>query len=84
MSNFYTNVQSIGGNILYRGIVNDRRVKQKIEYSPSLYLPSKREQAQFKNLEGEPLEQKIFGNILGLLRLASNVITAFICQRSCS
>jgi len=64
MSNFYTNVQSIGGNILYRGIVNDRRVKQKIEYSPSLYLPSKREQAQFKNLEGEPLEQKIFGNIL--------------------
>jgi DNA polymerase elongation subunit (family B) len=62
-SNFYTNVQSIGGNILYRGIVNGRRVKQKIEYSPSLYLPSKRENTTFKNLEGEPLEQKIFGNI---------------------
>ena len=33
MSNFYTNVQVVSGNILYRGVLDGKRVKQKIEYS---------------------------------------------------
>ena len=62
MKNFYTNVQSIGGNILYRGVMGGKRVKQKIEYSPSLYLPSTRP-TEFKSLDGHYLKQKIFGDI---------------------
>ncbi len=62
MSNFYTNVQSFGNNILYRGIQDGKRVKERIEYSPSLYLPSKRI-TNFTSLEGDYLDQKIFGDI---------------------
>jgi len=57
---FYTNVQCFGNNILYRGIIDGKRVKQKIEYSPSLYIPSKKV-TNFTSLEGEYLDQKIFG-----------------------
>jgi len=60
--NFYTNVQSFGNNILYRGIQNGKRVREKIEYSPSLYIPSKKI-TNFTSLEGDYLDQKIFGRI---------------------
>ena len=64
MSNpFYTNVLVSGNYILYRGI--DRkgsRVKQRIEYSPSLYIPSKMK-TDLKSLQGENLQQKIFGTM---------------------
>ena len=36
--NFYTNVQSVGGKILYRGIRGGKKVKLKIDYEPKLYL----------------------------------------------
>ena len=62
MANFYTNVQSIGGNILYRGIKNGQRIKEKIEYSPSLYLPSKKI-TNITSLDGDYLDQKSFGTI---------------------
>jgi len=62
LSSFYTNVQSFGNNILYRGIQNGKRVKQKVEYSPSLYIPSKKI-TNFTSLDGEYLDQKIFGDI---------------------
>ena len=62
MSNFYTNVQSFGNNILYRGIQNGKRVKERVEYSPSLFLPSKRI-TNFTTLEGDYLDQKIFTDI---------------------
>ena len=62
MSNFYTNVQCFGNNILYRGIQNGKRVKQRIEYSPSLFLPSKKI-TNFTSLDGDYLDQKIFGDI---------------------
>jgi len=55
-------VQSFGNNILYRGIQNGKRVKEKIEYSPSLYIPSKKI-TNFTSLEGDYLDQKIFGRI---------------------
>ena len=59
---FYTNVRSWGNNILYRGVKNGKRVKMKIEYEPSLYLPSKKP-TQFKTLNGEFLEQKKFDSM---------------------
>ena len=64
MSKFYTNVQSFGNNIYYRGVIDGKKVKQKIEYSPSLFLPSRKNpQGIYKSLTGEPLDQKIFGTI---------------------
>jgi len=62
MTSFYTNAQSFGNYILYRGILDGKRVKQRIEYSPSLYIPSKKI-TKFTSLDGEYLDQKIFGNI---------------------
>ena len=62
MSSFYTNVQSFGNNILYRGIQNGKRVKQKVEYSPSLFISAKKI-TNFTNLEGDYLQQKIFRNL---------------------
>ena len=62
MKTFYTNVQCLGNNILYRGVKNGKRIKAKIEYSPSLYIPSKRV-TNLTSLDGDYLEQKIFGNI---------------------
>ena len=59
---FYTNVKNLSGNILYRGVVNGKRVKQRIEYSPSLFIPSKRV-TNYTSLEGDYLDQKIFGTI---------------------
>ena len=63
MSNsFYTNVQVFGNNILYRGVLDGKRVKKKVEYSPSLYIPSKKV-TQFTTLDGEYLDQKVFDSI---------------------
>lgn len=62
MSNFYTNVISIGNNILYRGVKDGRRIKLKIGYKPSLYLPTKKE-TNYKTLGEEYLEKKTFASI---------------------
>lgn len=62
MKSFYTNVQTFGSNILYRGIQNGKKVKQRIEYSPSLYIPSKRI-TNFTSLDGDYLDQKVFGTM---------------------
>ena len=59
---FYTNIQNLGGTILYRGIMDGKKVKQRIDYTPSLYLPSKRP-TQFKTLHGQFLEPKKFDSI---------------------
>jgi DNA polymerase elongation subunit (family B) len=59
---FYTNVQSIGGNILYRGLQNGKRVKTKVEYTPSLFIPSKKI-TNLTNLEGDYLDEKKFQSI---------------------
>ena len=61
-ANFYTSVTCFGSSILYRGVRNDRRVQLKIDYKPTLYLPSKKE-SKFKTLKGESLEPKLFDTI---------------------
>lgn len=55
-------MQCFGSNILYRGILDGKRVKQRIEYSPSLFLPSKRV-TNFTTLTGDYLDQKVFGTV---------------------
>jgi len=63
MSTFYTNVQSIGNQILYRGVKDGERIKDRIGYSPSLYIADKRGKSTFKSLEGTPLVKKEFNSI---------------------
>ena len=61
---FYTNVQCFGNSILYRGVMDGKRVKQRIDYQPSLYVPHRKTGlGNFKSLEGYPLDQKKFDDI---------------------
>jgi DNA polymerase elongation subunit (family B) len=59
---YYTNIATQGNNILYRGVNNGKRVKMKIQYSPTFYVPSSRP-SQFKTLFGEQLEPMKFESI---------------------
>ena len=61
MANFYTNVQCLGGSILYRGINDGKRVKEKINYRPSLFMKNK--SGNFRTLEGHKLEEIKFESI---------------------
>jgi len=62
MSKYYTHVLCLGNNILYRGIKDGRRVKMKIEYSPTLYFPTNKK-TEWRSLDGDVLEPKLFGSI---------------------
>jgi DNA polymerase elongation subunit (family B) len=54
----------LGNSILYRGVIDGKRVKQRIDYSPSLYLPSRRPAtATHKSLDGTPLDRKEFETV---------------------
>ncbi len=59
---YYTNISVQGNNILYRGVNNGRRVNKKIEYSPTLFLPTNKN-TPWKTLFGESLESKKFETI---------------------
>jgi len=52
---FYTNVQMIGNQFLVRGYENGKHVMFKEEYSPTLFVPSKRE-TEYKTLDGDYVE----------------------------
>lgn len=49
---FYTNVQTFGKSILYRGVENNRKVRNKIDYNPTLYIQSNKP-SKFKTVTGE-------------------------------
>jgi DNA polymerase elongation subunit (family B) len=59
---YYTHVLCFGNYIMYRGINNGRRVKEKIGYSPTLYFPTNK-QTEWRSLQGDKLEPKSFGSI---------------------
>ena len=40
MSEYYTNVAISGDNILLRGMKDGQRVKERIEFRPTLFVPS--------------------------------------------
>ena len=63
MTTFYTNVQSLGGRILYRGIKDGKRIKLKIDYEPQLYLPARTGKGTHKSLDGLDLVPKRFDGI---------------------
>lgn len=60
---YYTNIALSGNNILFRGVNNGRRVKMKVQYSPTFFLPSKKQQSGFQSLFGEQLEPMKFETI---------------------
>ena len=60
---YYTNIAINGNNILFRGVNNGRRVKMKVQYSPTFFLPSKKQQSGFQSLFGEQLEPMKFETI---------------------
>ena len=60
---FYTNVSCLGNNILFRGISKDgKRFKDRVEYHPTLYIPTK-EETKFRTLEGKPVGEIRPGSI---------------------
>lgn len=59
---YYTNIALQGNNILFRGVNNGRRVRMKIQYSPTFFIPSNKK-SEFKTLFGEPLEALKFSTI---------------------
>jgi len=61
-TNFYTNVQCFGNYILYRGVVNGKRIKDRFEYQPTLYEIVRKE-SPFKTLNGENLHEFKFDSI---------------------
>ena len=63
MTTFYTNVQSLGGRILYRGIKDGKKIKLKIDYEPQLYLPARTGKGTHKSLDGLDLVPKRFDGI---------------------
>jgi len=72
MTKFYTNVAQHGNNILYRGVKEGRRVKMKIAYAPTLFVPVKKP-TDYKTLFGDYVEPVKFENI----REAKNFIEQY-------
>ena len=62
MKSFYTNVQVYGSRILYRGVEDGRKVKRKIDYFPTLYVPAK-EHTGFTSVSGDAMAEMKPGNI---------------------
>ena len=62
MSSFYTNVQVYGSRILYRGVEDGRKVRRKIDYYPTLYVPSK-VHTGFSSVSGDAMAEMKPGNI---------------------
>lgn len=60
---FYTNCLSLGNNILYRGYDSEnKRVQERIKYSPSLFLKTKTE-SKYKTLDGKNVDKMTFSDI---------------------
>ena len=62
MTQFYTNVQTVGNNILFRGVIDGSRVKAKIPYKPSFFEHTK-EVTEFKSLDGTYLREHKFDSM---------------------
>jgi len=59
---FYTNVAMVGDNILYRGVKDGKRVRQKIRYKPKLFVRSNKA-TKWTTLKKEPVEEMQFDSI---------------------
>jgi DNA polymerase elongation subunit (family B) len=63
MSKFYTNALEYGNNILVRGYDRGRPFEEKIPYKPTMFLPSKRPNAEWSDIRGLPLDPMPFESI---------------------
>ena len=52
MSFFYTSVDRLGNKICFRGYKDGKRVERRVEFTPTLFLPSK-EPTEYKTLNGK-------------------------------
>jgi DNA polymerase elongation subunit (family B) len=59
---FYTSVNQYGNRVLVRGINNEKRVQDKIEFKPSLFVKSK-SGTKYKSLFGDSLDEIQFESI---------------------
>ena len=55
--NFYTNVLQYGGKILIRGIKDGKSFAKRVNYKPSFYIKSKKDNTTFTTLQNEPVEE---------------------------
>ena len=62
MKSFYTNVQVYGSNILYRGVQNGKRFRNKYDYNPTLFVKSQ-SPTKFRTVRGEYVSDIFPGNI---------------------
>lgn len=59
---FYTSINQFGNNILVRGVNNGKRVQDKVQFKPSLFIKSQKE-TKFKSIFGENLDRIDFESI---------------------
>lgn len=59
---FYTNVHTMGNNVLYRGYKNRKRIHKKIPYLPKLYVSSN-EESEYQTLSGASVSEIAPGTI---------------------
>jgi len=59
---FYTNCSVIGNTILYRGIENGERIKERVQFKPKLFLPTNKP-SKYKTLDGQACDKIEFGDI---------------------
>ena len=62
MTNFYTNVFTIGNNVRVRSVENDERIRYSEEYKPTVFIPTK-EKTKFRTIHGEPVGKVQPGSI---------------------
>ena len=60
---FYTNFYSKGNTVFIRGYDNGKRVVDRIDYSPTMYVPSRKGSGTFQTIHGEPVEPISLGSI---------------------
>ena len=60
MSSFYTNIQLAGDTILYRGYENGESVQYRANFSPTLYVLSRKKE-KFRTLDGRYVSPVKFG-----------------------
>ena len=56
--NFYTNVIEYRGKLLIRGVANGQSYLSRINYEPTLFIPTKNN-TEFKTLDGKTVSKSL-------------------------
>ena len=60
---FYTSISRIGNTIAFRGYENGQRLTYREQFKPTLFVNTKNPNAEWKTLEGRPLEPMKFDSM---------------------